>query len=275
MSTTAGTLTLAPARPNFRAATLTDAIRSEWTKTRSVPSTAWTLLCAVGLGVGLGALISALTARQYAKGNLGSRVTWDPTSISTAGLSIAQLAIGVLGIMIITSEYSTRAIMADLTAVPRRGRYLAAKAVVILTVTFVVSAVTAFAAFFLGQALISGNAPTASLGQPDVLRALVGCALYGMLIGLFGLALGTIPRSAAAAIAVLVAVLFVLPAIAAALPTNVERPVEEWWPTQAGQQVTSVVRAAHTLAPWTGLGVLALFVALTLAAAAALIRRDA
>lgn len=263
-------------RPSVRAATFTDALRSEWTKIRTVRSTFWTLLAAVVFGVGLGALISAFAGRHYSQDSPSARALWDPTSISGAGLSIAQLAIGVLGIMIITSEYSTRAIAANLTAVPRRGRYLAAKAFVILAVTFVASAITAFAAFFIGQALISGHAPTANLGQTDVVRALIGSGLYGALIGLLGLALGTILRSAAGAIAVLVALIFVLPAIAAALPSNIEHPVEEYWPTQAGGQVTAVVRGAHTLSAWAGFGVMALFVAIALAAAYLVFnRRDA
>lgn len=263
-------------RPGYRPASLADALRCEWTKARTVPSTRWTLVAAAVLGIGLGALVSALSARQYAKEAPSTRALWDPTSVSGAGLAIAQLAIGVLGIMVITSEYSTGAIRTSLTAVPRRGRFLAAKALVIAGMTFVVADITAFAAFFIGQALISGHAPTASLGQPHVLRALVGCGLYGALIGLFGLALGTLLRHAAGAIAVLVAVIFVLPAIAAALPSSIEHTVEKYWPTQAGQQVTVVVRGAHSLSPWAGLGLMCLLVAIALSASLVLLnRRDA
>ena len=177
-------------------------------------------------------------------------MTWDPTSISGAGMSIAQLAIGILGVMLITSEYSSRAIASSLSAVPRRGRLLGAKAVVMTVMAFVVVEVVTFTAFFIGQALMSGHAPTANLGDPGVLRALFGAGLYGALLGLLGLALGTILRHAAGAIAVLVALLFVLPGIAAALPASIEHTVQEFWPTQAGQQVTTVVRTSHTLSPW-------------------------
>lgn len=259
-----------PGAPRFR-----DNLRSEWTKTRSVRSTLWTVLCAAALGVGLSALISALTSAEYAKGDLREHLVWDPTSISTSGLSIAQLAIGILGIILITSEYSTRAITTNLMAVPRRGMYLASKATITLAVTLIVSTVTAFASFFIGQALISGHAPTTTVGAPHVLRALLGCGLYGAMIGLLGLALGVLLRSAAGAIAVLVAILFVLPGIAAALPSNIEQPIEKFWPTQAGQQITSVIQAAHTLAPWTGFGVLVAFVVAAVAIAyAAFTRRD-
>lgn len=263
----------AAAQPRVRSATFTNAVHAEWTKARTVPSTLWTLIVAAALGIGLGALISALAAHQYAKASLSTRAVWDPTSVSGAGLGIAQLAIGVLGVLVTTSEYSTGTIASSLAAVPRRGRFLAAKALVIAGMTFVIAEITAFAAFFIGQALISGHAPTASLAQPDVLRALIGCGLYGVLIGLLGLALGTIARSAAAAIVVLVAILFVLPGIAAALPSSIRNTVEEFWPSQAGQQVTVVVRDAHTLAPWPGFGVMCLFVAMVLAAAFVLLNR--
>lgn len=259
-----------------RAARFADALRSEWTKARSVPSTSWTLLAAIALGIGLSALFSALAAHAYANGTGTIRATWDPTSVSDSGGSVAQLAIGVLGTLLITSEYSTRAIRGSLAAVPRRGQFLAAKAVIIAAVAFVSGEVVTFVSFFIGQALISGHAPTADLGQPGVLRALVGGGLYLTLIGLLGMGLGTILRSAAGAISALVAILYVLPALALALPSSLAHTVEKFWPTQAGQQVTAVVRTAHTVTAWTGIGIMALFVAVVLAVATLeLDRRDA
>lgn len=254
------------AAPAYRAAAFRDVLCSEWTKARTVPSSIWTLVSAAVLGIGFGALLSALAAHQYAKGSLRVRAQWDPTSISGGGLGIAQLAIGVLGVLLMTSEYSTGAIGSSLAAVPRRTRLLGAKAVVVLLVVFVVTEVVAFGAFFIGQALISGHAPTAGIGDTGVLRALIGCGLYGALIGLLGLALGTIMRSAAAAISALVALLFVLPGIAAALPASIAHTVEKFWPTQAGQQVGQVVRGAHALSAWAGFGVFCLFVAIVSAA---------
>ncbi len=261
--------------PTYRAAGFSDALRAQWTKARAVPSTMWTLVVAAVLGIGLGSLISAVAANNYAKAP-SSHPNWDPTSISNSGLSIAQLAIGVLGVLLITSEYSSGAIATSLAAVPRRGRLLAAKAVVIMVLTFVATEIIAFIAFLIGQALISGHAPTATLGQPGVLRALIGAGLYGALLGMMGLALGSIIRNAAGAIAVLVAILYVLPGISNALPTSIEHPVQEYWPTQAGGQVTQVMRTANTLAPWAGFGVFLLFVAiLSILALWLLNRRDA
>ena len=263
------------AKPGYRRASFAEALHSEWTKARTVPSTRWTLITAAILGIGIGALVSGLSAHQYARNSPGARAMWDPTGLSGSGLVIVQFAMGVLGIVIITSEYATGAIRTSLAAVPRRGRFLGAKAVMIAGVAFVAAEIITFAAFFVGQALISGRAPTASLSQPGVLRALIGYGLYEALIALLGLALGALLRHAAAAIAVLVALIFVLPAIAAALPSSMENTVEKFWPTQAGQQVTVVVSASNELPAWAGFGVLCLFVAIVLAAAFfVLSRRD-
>jgi len=271
------TATLLPTTDRaVRPARFDDALRSEWTKIRSVPATFWTVLVALVVGIGLSALISAVAANHYLSSTASEKAMWDPTSISGAGGALAQLAIAVLGILFITSEYSSKSISTSLMAVPQRSRFLAAKSVVIAVVSLVVAEVLGFVSFFIGQALISGHAPTASLGQPDVLRALIGIGLYGALIGLLGLGLGALLRSAAGAIATIVALLYVLPAVSAALPSSLEHTVEEWWPTQAGGQITNVVRGSNTLSPWLGFLVMCVFTALVLAAGFyTLDRRDA
>jgi hypothetical protein len=266
---------LAPAAAP-RAATFTDVVRSEWTKLRTVPSTMWTLLVALTLGIGLSALISALTARAYDGSSPAAQSDWDPTAVSTSGGALAQLAIAVLGTMVVTSEYATRSIRTSLAAVPRRGRFLGAKALVVAVLSLVVGEVMAFGGFLCGQALISGNAPTASLGDPGVARAVVGVGLYVAAIALLGMALGTLLRSTAGAITTLVAVIYVLPGLAAILPSGARDPIEKYWPTQAGQQITNVVRDASSLSPWAGFADLCLAVLLTGAVAfVALARRDA
>ena len=151
-------------RRTFRSATFGDVLRSEWTKLRSVRSTFWALTVAVVLGIGLGAAISAAAAHGYAKSSASDKLSWDPTGISTSGLAIGSLAIVVLGVLYISSEYSSGMIRTSLIAVPKRGRILAAKSLVYAVLTFVVGEVLSFAAFFLGQALISGHAPQARAG---------------------------------------------------------------------------------------------------------------
>jgi len=263
-------------RADFRAATFGDALRSEWTKLRSVRSTFWALTATVVLGIGLGAAISAAAAHGYAKSSASGKLSWDPTAVSLDGMGIATLAIAVLGVLCISSEYSSGMISTSLIAVPKRGRVLAAKSLVFAAVTFVVGEVTSFAAFFVGQALISGHAPQAALGDPGVARAVVGAGLALTALAVLSVAVGTVLRHPAAAIACMIALLFVLPAIAQALPDSWRNPVTEFWPTQAGGQIASVYHAAHTLQPWPGFGVMGLFVAVVYAIAWTLLdRRDA
>ena len=263
-------------RAAFRASTFGDVLRSEWTKLRSVRSTFWALIVTVVLGVGLGAVISAATAHGYARMSVSGKLSWDPTGVSLAGVAIAELAIAVLGVLCISSEYSSGMIRTSLIAVPKRGRILAAKSLVFAVATFVVGEVTSFTAFFVGQALISGHAPHAALGDPGVARAVAGAGLYLTALAVLSVAAGALLRHPAAGIASLIAVLIVLPGVAQALPDSWRNPVTEFWPTQAGSQLTSVHPSAHALQPWPGFGVMCLFVAIVYAIAWTLLdRRDA
>jgi ABC-type transport system involved in multi-copper enzyme maturation permease subunit len=261
----------APARARS-GGSFVDVLRSEWLKFRSVRSTFWTLLVVAALGIGLSALISLGASTSFDKQSLSDRLKWDPTAISTSGFALAQLAIGVLGVLIVTSEFSTGSIQTTLAAVPKRYPVLAAKGVVFGLAALVVAEILAFVAFFIGQAIIHANAPSAGIGDPHVLRAVVGAGLYVAVLAVLALAIGTIVRSAAAGIAILVALLYVLPLVAIALPSSLEHSVEKWWPTQAGAQITSVYRPAHTLSPWLGWGWMCLFTAIVMAVAVGLLR---
>lgn len=266
----------AASRPAYRAASFRDAMRAEWIKLRSLRSSFWALGVSVVLGVGLGAAIAAASAHSYAGSSLSSKASWDPAALSTSGMGIGQLAIEVLGVLFISSEYSSGMIRTSLIVVPKRGRLLAAKAVVFATVTLLVGEVTSFGSFFVGQVLISGHAPTASLGDAAVARAVIGAGLLISALALLAVATGALLRHSAAGIAAMIAVALVLPGIAQALPASWQNPINKFWPTAAGSQITNVHRTSHTLAPWAGFGLLCLFVAIVYAAAWTLLeRRDA
>lgn len=261
------TAVTADAPRRYRPATFGDVLRSEWTKFRTVRSSPITLGIGLVLGIGISALVSLAAGDHYAQASLSDKRTWDPTSISMSGLGLAQLAFAILGIMVVTSEYSSGMIRTSLAAVPRRGWLLAAKLLTYLGVILVVGMVTAFVSFSIGQAIIHGHAPSTSLSHAEVLRAVFGAGLYLLVLSAFGVALGALMRHAAAGIAILVAIIFVLPGVAHALPSSWEHAVEKYWPTQAGSQITNVVRGAHTLAPWWGFADFVVFVAIILAAA--------
>lgn len=249
-----------------RPARFVDVARSEWVKLTSVRSTWITLLVTVVLGVGLGALISHLAASRYLTDRI-LHATWDPTEVSFRALTIAQLAIAVLGTLVITAEYGTGLIRTTITAVPRRGRLLFAKATVFGVVALVTGEVTAFAAFVVGQAAMGSSAPHAALSQPGVLRAVAGAGLYLAVIGLLAVAVGAALRNTAAGISAMVALLFVLPGVVQALPASWSVPITKWWPTQAGSQIYALHHGANSLAPWPGFVVLVAFTALVFALA--------
>src|ERR1700722_19527351 len=171
------------------------AFRSELVKIRSTRSTWWALLALFVGTVGFGALASWGVANH---GHPGPG--FDATQQSLGGLYISQLIIAVLGALTITSEYSTGMMRTSLAALPRRGTVFAAKAIVFTVVALVTGLVTTFASFFLGQALMSGQHINATLGQPNVLRAVIGGALFLTVCGLLAFGLGMILRHTAGAI---------------------------------------------------------------------------
>jgi ABC-type transport system involved in multi-copper enzyme maturation permease subunit len=266
-----------PKRPRF-----VDVLLSEWTKFRTVRSSFLTLAVGAVLGIGLGAIVSIVSANHYAT-DPEVHFNWNPTDRSLGSLMLTQLAFAILGVLVVTGEYSTGMIRTSLAAVPNRSKMLAAKTAVMTVVMFVASEIVSFAAFFIGQALISGKAPSANLGQPEVLRAVFGNGLYLTSLALVGLALGVILRHAAAGIGTFVAILLVLPSIALALPTSWAKPIERYWPTNAGFRVASTGHglerfsiSGSVMAPWTGFAVMVVFVAALLVIAFLLIeRRDA
>jgi ABC-2 type transport system permease protein len=163
----ATTTTLNPALPSLPSATgragLRGAIASEFTKIRSVRSTYWTLAALLVVSVGIGAAITGGTAASFHH-NLANKAGFDATQASLAAFfEIGQLIIAVIAALAITSEYSTGMIRTSLTAQPRRATVYAAKAIVLTSLALIVSLVTSFIAFFVGQAMLSSSGVSASL----------------------------------------------------------------------------------------------------------------
>lgn len=270
-------LTAAPTVPAPTTARLLGAnVRAEWTKLRSVRSTTWTLLATVGLAVGFGALIGASQMASWDDLDRVEQLRFDATSFSLSGLFLAQLAVGVLGTVIVTSEYATGQIRATLGATPQRLTVLGAKATTFVGVVLVTGLIASFSAFGVGQAIFASKGLQASITDPGVLRAVSGGALYLTGIGLLGLGIGTILRRAAGAIASLVALLFILPIVTGFLPSSFQDAVGKYLPAQAGMAIFNVVPAPQTLSPWVGFGVLLAYGAVALAVGGLLlVRRDA
>ena len=279
MATTSTQLPVATTRSRPRSAgnaTFGGALRSEFTKIRSVRSTYWTLLALVVVTVGFGALASWGVATH---GHPGPG--FDPTAQSLGGLYISQLIIGVLGVLVISSEYGSGMIRTTLTTMPRRGTLIAAKAVVFAAVAFVTGLITCFASFFLGQALMSSHHISTTLGAPNVLRAVIGGALFLTACGLLAFGIGLLLRHTAGAISTVVGLLFVLSILINFIPQSWQDHVTKWIPADAGVQIWSVVRVpagkgTPMFAPWTGFAVFCGYAAIALIAGLVLFRkRDA
>jgi ABC-type transport system involved in multi-copper enzyme maturation permease subunit len=273
----------APARPalrrpdRFRPLFL-DLAYSEWTKLRTVRSTYWTLLVtALGM-VAAGVALSGAYAKHYQSLGPAAKAAFNPAAYSLSGFFIGQLAIGTLGVVIITSEYTTGSIRSTLAAVPQRGMVFAAKATVFTLIAAVIGIVSSFGAFFLGQSFLSKQGLETHLGAPGTLRSVIGAGLYLAVVGLLAFGLGTLIRRTAGAIAVFVGLLLVVPIFFQALPSASQSALTKYLPSDAGQALigrTKFAPSSSLLAPWAGFAVFCGYTAIILIAAfIALSRRD-
>jgi len=255
-------------------------IHSEWIKLRSLRSTWYSLLATFAIIVGFGALFSWLHTTRQPAGNqvvpIGTRL-FDTTAISLRGVMLAQLAVGVLGVLVITGEYTTGMIRSSLAAAPRRHPVLIAKSLVFAITVLVVSAAGTFVAFFLGQQLQTATHQQSTLATPGALRAIVACALYLTLIGLAGIGLGFVIRNTAGAIATLFGIVLVAPILVAQLPDPYNTDLGRFMPLNAMVQAMATLDYDSTLfSPWVcvlvvvGWAVLALIAGLVM-----LLRHDA
>lgn len=253
--------------------TLPQVIRSEWIKLRSVRSTVVTLALTACAVVVIGVLVSMLSnGAPIAADGEG---IYDPAGNSLFGATLAQLVLGVVGALVMTSEYSTGLIRTTLTAVPRRLPVLWAKGIVVAAAAFTTMAASLLVAFFVGQAVYGGGGPSASLSDPGVLRAVLAAALFPTAIAVMGVGFGALMRHTATAIGILVAILFVVPVLFETLG-GVWGDASEYLPGEAGQAMITVVTESGEMSPGTALLVLVGWIgALFAAGTIALKRRDA
>jgi ABC-type transport system involved in multi-copper enzyme maturation permease subunit len=260
---------------------LVDVMASEWTKLRTVRSTTYSLIATIVLTIGIGVLATAMVAWRWPHLGAGFQQSFDPVRQSLTGLLFGQLALGVLGVLVVSSEYGTGTIRATLSAVPNRPLVLLAKTLVFGAVAFILSEALLFATFLIGQAILAGEAPHASLGQPGVARAVIGGGLYLTCLALLAMGFASIIRHTAGAISAFVGVLLILPLILQAFPSSVVNTIGRYVPANIGATVTSTSGSAgfvghHSFSPWVGLAVLAGYALVSLVIGGWLmVRRDA
>jgi ABC-2 type transport system permease protein len=282
MSATGATtqVSTAVAQPASRAG-FGNLMLAEWTKLRSVRSTPWSLAIFVIASLGLTALFCWLTVRAIQTGRADRRngdLVADPVAfILGTGLSLGQLAICVLGVLTMTTEYTTGVIRASLLAVPKRLPVLAAKCVVFAALIFVIAEIISFCSFFIGRSYVHPLV-TVSLSQPGVTRAVIGAGLYLTVLALFALAIGALIRHTAGGIAIVIALVLIAPGLLSLLDSYTwGAHIHAWFPTVAGTYITADHQQSdQLLSPWQGFAVFCGWTALMLAAGAYLLkRRDA
>jgi ABC-2 type transport system permease protein len=275
MTPTSRTVTLDPDRnvPGVRRPRFADTLHAEWIKFWSVRSTLWSTAMLFVLGAGLTTLVCATSASWLASGEADE----SPLSFVTWGLMFAQITAIALGTLVVTSEYGTGMIRATLSATPRRGAVLAAKALVLSGTLFVVGTVTAFAGFLGGNWFLDREGIGIALGDEGVLRAMFGSGLYMAGLGLFAAAVGLLIRHTAAALSMVLALVFVVGNMAFLLPGTWGEWTAKLMPGNAGSGVaTPVSFNPELLAPWMGFAVFTGEVtAVVLVAWLAFRRRDA
>ncbi|UOE44049.1 ABC transporter permease subunit [Agromyces larvae] len=244
--------------------------RSEWIKLRTVRSTVWIAAVTFGVMVGLATFLSwgingiADTSEQPIPS----------ATILTAGVTLAQLTLGVLGVLLVTGEYANGSIRATLSAVPRRPSVLAAKTIVAGLTTLVLAAVSVGAAFLASQPILATGGTAIDLADGEQVRAIVGGVLYLTLVTLFSVGIGAIVTHTAGAICVVVGVFFALPILVQVVQAIVGLDwlgqIHGYLPSVAGQQIMTVGGSGgfgSSLDPWAGLAVLAGYAALSLVTA--------
>jgi ABC-2 type transport system permease protein len=182
----------------------------------------------------------------------------------------------VLGVLVISGEYSTGMIRSTFAAVPRRLPVLWAKTAVYAAVVLGLMLPASFVTFFVTQVILKQHHVQTTIGAPHVLRAVVGAALFLTVTGLLGLAIGSLVRNTAGGIAAFAGVMFVLPGITAILPNSWGDSINPYLPLSAGTAILSLHPDSGSLAPWTGLLLFFGYAAAAmLIAACLLVRRDA
>ena len=254
-----------------------DVATSEWTKIRSLRSTVWAFVAMIAVSIGLSILATSIFTGNWNSLSADDRrsMVEDPIGlILQPGAAWGQIALCVLGVLLFATEYSSGMIRATMLSVPRRTPVLAAKLAVFAALTFALAEVVAFTSFFAGQAIISRHVAI-SLGDPGVLRAIVGYGLYLALVGMFALALGAIVRHVAGAIVLVLGLTLVLPTVLSGLAGKVGQYLSTYMPgTQAGLQIMSSGHGSDSVvSPWQGFGVACAWTGLAVLMAAILLNR--
>jgi ABC-type transport system involved in multi-copper enzyme maturation permease subunit len=256
--------------------TLWASTKAEWIKFRTVRSSVMGVILTFVLIIGLGILVSSLERSHWSQVSTLRQATFDPVSSSLVGILFGQLAVGVIGTLFITSEYSSGSIRTTLTAAPNRLRLITSKLLVLFVTILLVGEVVCVAAFLIGQKIYFGVVPTASLDNGAVLRSVLLAGVYLSLLGVLGFSLGLIFRQSGACISLFVTLLLVVPIIGFFFPQSWQNDFQRFEPSTLGQSMFSPSAPSNSFGAWTATIVLTAYVLVILVIALTLFdRRDA
>jgi ABC-2 type transport system permease protein len=242
-----------------------NALRAEWTKLRTLASTFWLLLAAAALTAAVSAAAAAAT--RCPTGSCAE----DPAKISLTGIYLGQAVVAVMAVMAVSGEYGSGMIRVTLAAMPRRITVLAAKAAVVTGLVLITGTMAVLISVLAGRLILPGHGIgpahgylALSLGDGPVLRAACGSVLYLALIALLSLGAAAVLREPAAAIGVVLGLLYLFPIIGAVThgSPDVARHIQQIGPMTAGLAIQATTGLSSLpISPWAGLGVLAAWAA--------------
>lgn len=237
-------------RPGF-----SDLMRSEWTKFKTLRSTWWSLGIAIALSVGLTITACAVYTHDFPTLDAATRTQFQQDTIGLIfqpGAQFGTLAICVLGVLLIASEYSTGMIRATMLAAPRRTTALLAKAATFAVAVFVIAELIGIPSFFIGSAITHAHAST-SITDPISIRALLAFGLYMAAMGLIALSIGTLVRHPAAGISIVLAMQFVIPGVLTLIPGSLGQHLSSAMPSGATVMMSSGHNSSNVYTPLQGL----------------------
>ena len=262
----------------------TRALHAEWTKARTVRSSAWLLLGVTVLTLGLGALVAA-SVRFDDCAPQGGQCDVDATRIAFSGVYVGQVAAVLFGVLVVSSEYATGTIRTTLAAVPRRWVTLVGKVVVVAGPVLIAAVIAVAGSLMVARAVLPANGftpahgyPALSLGDSAILRASAGTVLYLCLIALLSVGVALIVRNTGGAVATVLSLLFVFPVLQTLVSEQRWREwLAEWGPMSAGLAVQATRGLdAMPVGPWQGVAVLAAYAGAALLVGGVLLQvRDA
>ena len=236
--------------------------KSEWIKFRTVRSTTLGIIVFIVFTIGLGVLITSLIHAHWNDMEPIRKLTFDPVSTSLGGTELAQFAVGVIGSLFITSEYTSGAIRNTLSAVPRRGQLVLAKLAVLTVSMIVISEIVCIAAFLIGQQIYAGMIPasTDSLSNGADLRSVLLGGVYLTLLAMLGFGIGLVLRQSTSTISTFTAAVLVIPLIIFFLPQSLQNAISKYEPSALGRAMMSVTPPDQMFGPWTATILLTVYV---------------